>query len=144
MRKLKEFLNLDSLIKYVQDELNDVNKDEVSDFLVDKLASHVESDVYSYPTSGIYQRTGKLKKDFDIHMDENEGILSVDSARYDEDNPSKYVAEIVETGKNYSWNTYLRGVARPFVENTHDELEQTDELENYIRSALKFRGIDVE
>lgn len=128
--------------KLAKDAMN--NGNAVKETVISAGERHVQSDVYDVYTPNpdnpkSYKRTGELKKDW-VAEPTVDGI-EVYNNRTDN---GKDVSEIVNTGKGYKYDFPYNGVGRPFIKNTADELRNSVELINALRSDLRNMGVDVE
>lgn len=132
--------NLNELAKYVNAQSKQSLKDEIAPLVKSKMQEHVESDVYQAYTPELYSRTGGLKRDIDIQETVN-GVAIIPN-RTDEDT-GKYIPEVIETGKGYSFSGYGLGYERPrpFVENTVKELQSSGEHVKRLKQSLQTKGI---
>lgn len=146
MRKLanKDFKDLASLFKHLEQQTQSVLKQEVAKTVVKTMQKHIQDDVYDVYEPTIYERKGYQgglidEDNIEVTM-QDDNTLSVENIRFDGD---REVAEIVETGENYTYSFEYSGVPRPFTENTRKEFRETNILENEMKKGLTRRGLDV-
>lgn len=102
---------------------------------------HVQEDVYDVYTPNennpySYKRTGLLKDSWETK--ETDDGLAIYNTREDE---GRDVAAIVETGKGYQYDFEYRDKARPFMENTANELRNSKKLAQALKKDLNSSGI---
>ncbi|MEW5569592.1 hypothetical protein [Rossellomorea marisflavi] len=107
--------------------------------------AHVQSDVYDVYTPSTsqrgYKRTGQLKEQWDT--EETANGMNVFPSRRDEDT-GKYIPEVIESGDGYDFEFEFNGRARPFVENTRQELAANKgRLADALKQDLKSVGVNV-
>lgn len=140
----KDFDDLASMFKFLEQQAQSVLKQEIAKTVVKKMQKHIQEDVYDVYDPVMYERkgyNGGLIADDNIEItvvDDN--TISVENIRFDGD---REVAEIVESGMGYIFDFPYNGVPRPFTENTRKELQETNILEIEMKKGLTRRGLDV-
>jgi len=152
---LATFKNMKDLNKYLQKQIDDALKKEVADEVRSTMIKRIEEDVYEpytpYSTDGVtphYERTYELKNPKNIiHYMIKDGMLAIENIRQDTDDSGGYrdIVEILESGRGYDWG-YKRDLdkeigARPFVQNTRNELSASGRHKKALKSGLNKRGI---
>ncbi|WP_442636606.1 hypothetical protein [Rossellomorea marisflavi] len=138
MKELKAYI--DSKAKEAMNKGTHV-KSEV----IETGKAHVQSDVYDVYTPSTsqrgYKRTGQLKEQWDT--EETADGMNVFPSRRDEDT-GKYIPEVIESGSGYDFEFEYNGRARPFIENTRQELATNKgRLADALRQDLKGVGVNV-
>jgi hypothetical protein len=143
-----EFNNLKQLEKYINSQIKESMDTEVNETVRRRLKENVIEEAYDKYEPTQYERTGGLYQDRNIEsdiVDTSEGVeLSVRSTREED---GRDIAQIIESGKGYSWkNSRIAksGQARPFHEKTHEDLERSGEHIEAMKRGLKQQGLDVE
>lgn len=133
----KEFKNLNELFKFVEKQVQSTLRDEVAKVAVETMQKHVQEDVYDVYEPVMYERTGRLKREIEVDVvDDN--TIAIENARYEN---GRNIAEIVETGQGYQYYFEFYGEERPFTRNTREELKNTNKLKNAMAKGLNKRGI---
>ena len=89
------------LEKYLKKVINNAQKKFVAPVARQKMKDRIVDDAYSAYTPEVYERTGELLNDKNIEtVLVADGTLSVKSTRHDGE---RDVAEVIETGKGYSY-----------------------------------------
>lgn len=145
------FKNVKELEKYLQKQITNSLKTDVSKKSIELMKEHIEEDVYKaytpYSTDGItphYERTYKLLNSNEANMiDDN--TLELTNSRSDEKS-SRYIVPVIEYGKGYEWG-YTRDLdeeigERPFMRNTAKDLRD-GKAKEFMAEALKKRGLNV-
>lgn len=143
------FNNMKELEKFINKQIQESLQKDVAPKIVKIAQEHVETDVYDvYPHPKEYQRTGQLKKSFEINPI-SDGV-EIENTREDHD---RYIPEIIEYGHDkseqgyqyayqYEGDNYLQ--PRPFIENTRQEILNTNIHVDELKDSLKRKGLDVE
>ena len=147
------FKNIKELNKYLQKQIDDSLKKEVADEVRSTMIKRIDEDVYDaytpYSTDGItphYERTYELKNPKNIiHYMLKDGMIAIENIRQDMSDGYRNIVEILESGRGYSWG-YKRDLdleigARPFVQNTRNELSTSGRHIDALKSGLNKRGI---
>jgi hypothetical protein len=100
----------------------------------------VQQTVYDVYEPKAYERTGKLKENWNW-QDTHDGIEIINT-RTDE-NSDKYIVDTVEYGRNYDYDFEYANKPRPFIENTRESLRNDDRLKNALKNDMKAQGLDV-
>jgi hypothetical protein len=146
----KSFNSMKDLEKYINQQIKDSLEKDVSEKVIDIAKRHVETDVYNvYKNPKEYERTGKLKESFESTSIEN-GI-EIENTRRD---GNREIAEIIEHGhddskQGYEYPAYYpQGEnfiqARPFIQNTKDEIVRDKVHVDELKKSMKSKGIDIE
>lgn len=146
--------DVDILLKELKSDIEDTLMDEVLDEVKNIEIEHIEQDVFSVYSPSIYKR--RLNDgidDLDNIIGEVRGLqLEVDNiTEFNDDygtyNHGRGLADLVNDGERKSGFFYdYHGEferARPFIDNTIEEIEQTDSVENALAKGLKKRNYDV-
>ncbi len=142
LRAMPNFRSFDDLFKYLNKEIKDVQKKEIAQKAVETMQSHVQKDVYDiYPDPKVYERTGDLKKDIQIEITNDSNLILSNETYHN----GKYIPEIIESGKGYTYSGY--GYAyeqpRPFVSETYKDFVKNGLLHDAMRKGLKNKGLNV-
>ena len=109
---------------------------DIAEEVVSMAKKNVQTVVYDVYEPMMYARTGQLKDDWKITPTEY-GVL-IGSDRTDRD---RQVSYIVESGVGYR---YLDLGARPFMETTREQIQNSDRLESiFTKSLSKELGLKV-
>jgi hypothetical protein len=145
------FSNMNDLIKYLQGQVSDSLRRDVSEKVIDVVKDHIQKDVYDaytpYSTDGItpyYERTYQLLEDVVSDPVYDDSIYITDTRSEN----GKDITEIIETGQGYTWG-YRRNLdneigSRPFMENAKDEIQRDSIATNALKESLKLKGFNVE
>lgn len=144
------FNNLKDLEKFLNKQIQQSLEKDVAPKIVKLAQEHVETDVYDvYPHPKEYQRTGQLKKSFEVNP-LPDGI-EIENTRQDHD---RYIPEIIEYGHDKSSQGYQYAYhypdgdnylqPRPFIENTRQEILDKNIHVDELKKSLKSKGMDVE
>jgi len=148
---MPSFKSLKELEKFLQKQINDALKNEVKNEVEETIRDHIQKDVYEaytpYSTDGKtphYERTYELLRSIESNL-VDDGVLSVENTRHE---GNRNIVEVIEYGQGYQWG-YVRNLdeeigARPFIENTREELRQTNKHVGALKKGLKRQGVDVE
>lgn len=109
---------------------------ETSKTVIETGKKHVQEDVYDVYDPIMYQRSGELKESWKVENTSN-GI-AVSNDRHDD---GRNVAEIIESGQGYQYDFEYNGKARPFTENTREELRNSNKLAQSLEKDLNSLGI---
>lgn len=154
MGKKDVYDDVDILLKDLKADIEDTLMDEVLDEVKNIEIEHVEEDVFSVYSPSIYKR--RLNDGLDdsdniigkIHNMELEvdNITEFDNG-YGTYNSGRGLADLINDGEARSGFYYDFDGAftqpRPFIDNTIEEIEQTDLVENALARGLKKRNYDV-
>ena len=129
---------LERIAKNLQPQIEQIMREDVAEEVIELGKDNVQTvvyDAYNSPAKFPYQRTGKLKEDWEKQNVPN-GVI-VRNTRNDN---SRNVASIVETGVGYSikdkWG-YGYEEPRPFIKTTKEQIESSKLVENVLKSKLK-------
>lgn len=141
----KTFKNLKELMKSIQIEIDKSLSEDVSKKVKKVQLEHVKKDVYDKYEPTVYNRRKDNGGLSDIDNIEGKliksGLLSIENKRKDEET-GRLVAPVVETGQGYNYDFPFNGKSRPFVKNTIQELEVTQEHVQALKEGLQKRGIN--
>lgn len=145
----------------IEDLLNDIKLD-IEDTLCDEVLDeikrieleHVRDDVFSVYSPTIYSRrkSNGIDDPDNIVGEVNDMMLSVDNVtRFNEGygtyNHGVGLTELINDGSSTQGYCYDYpgefNEARPFIDNTIDEIERTDDIENALAKGLKKRKYDI-
>ena len=146
--------DLDVLLKDLKVDIEDIMMDEVLDEVRNIEIEHVEEDVFSVYSPSIYKRrlNDGLDDPSNIVGEVRDLQLKVENvAEFDDGygtyNHGRGLADLVNSGEARSGFYYDFDGAftqpRPFIDNTIEEIEQTDSVENALAKGLKKRNYDV-
>lgn len=154
MGKKDVYDDIDILLKDLKSDIEDTLMDEVLDEVKDIELSHIEEDVFSVYSPSIYKR--RLSDGIDdpdnivgevYNMQLEVGNVAEFNDDYGTYNYGIGLADLINDGERKSGFFYdYQGEferARPFIDNTIDEVEQTDSVENALAKGLKKRNYDV-
>lgn len=154
MGKKDIYDDVDDLLRDLKSDIEDTLMDEVLDEVKNIEIEHIEQDVFSVYSPSIYKR--RLNDgidDLDNIVGEVRGLqLEVDNITefnndYGTYNRGRGLADLVNDGEARSGFYYDFDGAftqpRPFIDNTIDEIEQTNSIENALANGLKRRNYDV-
>lgn len=154
MGKKDTYDDIDTLLKDLKSDIEDTLMDEVLDEVKGIELSHVEEDVFSVYSPSIYKRRQNdgIDDPDNIVGEVHNMQLEVDNVTEFNDDYGTYnhgigLADLINDGERRSGFFYdYQGEfekARPFIDNTIDEIEQTDSVENALAKGLKKRNYDV-
>lgn len=146
--------DIDELLIDIQSDIEDVLMDDVLDTIKDIELKHVERDVFSVYSPTIYKRrgVGGIDDPDNIIGTVNNMELTVDNVTpfnddYGTSNSGVGLAELINDGDNLHGYFYDYpgefNQPRPFIDNTVEEIEQTDEVENALAKGLRRKKYDV-
>lgn len=146
--------NIDTLLKDLKSDIEDTLMDEVLDEVRNIEIEHIEQDVFSVYSPSIYKR--RMNDGLD---DPSNIVGEVRDLQLEVDNITEF---------NNDYGTYNRGIGlaalindgegrsgffydypgeferpRPFIDNTIEEIEQTNSVESALAKGLKKRNYDV-
>lgn len=155
--------NLKELEKELYKRINIALDTEVADTVKEVMTDHIIQDVYDAYEPTAYQRRyddgGLLDPDNIIATLGNNGEMlvqnvalgndsvymedSISRVYYSSYNINKFIAPIIETGIGYDIGGWAYdGVPRPFIQNTHDDLEQNHYHTEAMKRSLKKQGLE--
>lgn len=139
---MPSFSSIEELAQYLQLQINDSLETDVSKEIVQVVQEHIQTDVYAAYTPLSYQRTNELMNDVKSEMIQDD-ILEITDTRTEN---GKDISQIIEYGKGYTWGVGLdeRIGARPFMENTEQQILQDGLHINAMKESLKRKGFTVE
>lgn len=148
------------LLKDLRSDIENVLMDEVLDKVREIEIEHIEEDVYSVYQPSIYRRRkkngglsdpeniiGTIEGDMQLVV---ENITSFNE-EYEGRNSGTGLAEMVNDGGNseHDYDYGFRSIeapyskSRPFLDNTIEEIENTNSVENTLANGLRKRKYDV-
>ena len=150
--------NLKELEKELYKRINIALDTDVTDIVKDVMTDHIIQDVYEAYEPTVYQRRytngGLLDPDNIIATLGNNGEMLVQNVAMGNEyyyipsikrsfrsaNADKFISPIIEYGIDYD----VVGVfPRPFMQNTHDDLEQNHYHTQAMKQSLKKQGLEV-
>lgn len=154
MSKKDTYDGVDTLLKDLKSDIEDTLMDEVLDEIKNIEIEHIEEDVFAVYTPSIYKRRQNdgIDDPDNIIGEVHNMQLEVDNVTEFNDDYGTYnhgigLADLINDGERRSGFFYdYQGEfekARPFIDNTIDEIEQTDSVENALAKGLKKRNYDV-
>ena len=146
--------NTDTLLKDLKSDIEDTLMDEVLDEVKNIEIEHVEEDVFSVYSPSIYKRRSNdgLDDPSNIIGEVHDMQLEVDNiTEFNDDygtyNHGRGLADLINDGEGRSGFFYdYTGRferPRPFIDNSIEEIEQTDSVEKALVKGLKRRNYDV-
>lgn len=118
----------------INNEIQDVMDREVKSSVEKVAKEHVQKDVYNKYKPKYYRRTGKLKNEWEIRVD-NDGSMLIHNPR--EDN-GKYIPKVIESGEMLGYSK-----PRPFMSNLKRELQSGNLIQSELKKGLKKRGLKI-
>lgn len=143
------------LLKDLKSDIEDVLLDEVLDEVKEIELRHVQDDVFlAYPSPKIYRRraVGGIDDPENIVGTVKDMVLEVENTtRFNDDygtyNHGTGLADLINDGErlNGYFYDYMGEFeqARPFIDNTEEEIERTSKVEDALAKGLKKRKYDV-
>ena len=146
--------DIDELLIDIQSDIEDVLMDDVLDTIKDIELKHVERDVFFVYSPKIYKRrgVGGIDDPDNIIGTVRNMELTVDNVTpfnddYGTSNSGVGLAELINDGDNLHGYFYDYpgefNQPRPFIDNTVEEIEQTDDVENALAKGLRRKKYDV-
>lgn len=140
--QVKNQQDLIKFLKQLQQPVNETLDNDVAKIVKTVMKNKVKEEVYAPYNPTVYQRTGLLGSEASMESELlNDNTLVVENVRSD---GNRNVAEIVETGEGYKYDFQYAGIARPFTQETREELRKTGVHVAALYKGLKNRGINVE
>jgi len=142
-----DFTSLESLAKHLELTIDRSLKNDVAKGVVKTMQEEIKDKVYSVYSPLNYDRhyyKDGLLDPKNIEIQVTDHGISVESIRYDENDPYKNVSEIIESGSGYTYNVpdeLTNG--RPFTESTRQRLVNEGILQQKMKDGLNRQGIDV-
>ena len=157
---MKVCKNSKELYAEIMKRVNIALDTDVADVVKDVMTDHIAQDVYDVYEPKAYNRRlnqdGLLDPNNIISTIDGEGRLKVENvtlgSKYYYDNGQRKIsqnsgepiAEVIETGQGYDIHGWeYDGVPRPFMKNTHDDLEQNHYHTEAMKQSLKKQGLEV-
>lgn len=142
---------IDDLLSDLKYDIEDTLQDEVLDEVKKIEIEHVEKDVFSVYSPIIYSRrkTGGLDAPDNIIGTVENMELTVENITpfnddYGSSNHGVGLADLVNDGDNLRGYFYdypgSFNQPRPFLDNTEEEIEQTEQIDNALEKGLNKRG----
>lgn len=154
MSRKNTYDDIDLLLKDLRSDIEDVLMDEVLDEVKEIELKHVQDDVFSVYSPKIYERrsSGGIDDPDNIVGEVRNMQLEVDNVTRFDDGYGTYnhgvgLADLINDGN--SRNGYFYDYPgefeqpRPFLDNTAEEIERTDDVENALAKGLTKRKYDV-
>lgn len=146
--------DLDALLKDLKVDIEDTLMDEVLDEVKNIEIEHVEEDVFSVYSPSIYKRrlNDGLDDPSNIIGEVHDMQLEVDNiTEFNDDygtyNHGRGLADLINDGEGRSGFFYdypgRFERARPFIDNTIEEIEKTDSVEKALAKGLRKRNYDI-
>lgn len=146
--------DIDILLIDLKWDIEDTLMDEVLDEVKNIEIEHIGQDVFSVYSPSIYKRrlNDGLDDPSNIVGEVRDMQLKVENvAEFDDGygtyNHGRGLADLINDGEGRSGFFYdypgRFERARPFIDNTIEEIEQTDSVENALAKGLKKRNYDV-
>lgn len=142
------------LLKDLKNDIESTLMDEVLDEVKEIELKHIEQDVFSVYSPKIYQRraVGGIDdsenivgtvKDMELEVINNTEFNN----NYGTSNHGRGLADLINQGERIGSYFYdYPGeftLPRRFIDNTEEEIEETDSVENALAKGLKRRGYDI-
>ncbi len=155
MSKKDIYDDVNALLKDLKSDIEDTLACEVLDKVKEIEIRHVNEDVFSVYSPSIYERrsTDGLDDSSNIIGEVRNMELEVDNiTEFNEDygtyNHGIGLADLINDGESrsgfyYDYQGEFDERARPFIDNTIDEIERTDSVENALAKGLRKRNYDV-
>lgn len=154
MSKKDTYDDIDSLLNDLKSDIEDTLSNEVLDEVRDIELFHIEQDVFRSYSPKIYERrrVGGIGDPNNLVWKVQNMELEVDNvAEFNEGhgtyNRGQGLADLINAGEGKSGYYYdYPGEferARPFIDDTIEEIEQTGSVENALAKGLKKRNYDV-
>lgn len=153
MKNLYDDIN--TLLNDIKSDIEDVLMDEVLDTAKEIVLKHIEDDVYSVYKPSVYKRRGNSgglsDPDNIVGTVKNMELEIENIASFNEDygssNKGNELAELVNDGDRVGRYMYdypgSFNQPRPFIDNTIEEIENTNLVEDALSKGLKKRNYDV-
>lgn len=153
MKNLYDDINM--LLNDIKSDIEYVLMDEVLDTVKEIVLKHIEDDVYSVYKPSVYKRRGNSgglsDPDNIVGTVKNMELEVENIASFNEDygssNKGNELAELVNDGDRVGGYMYdypgSFNQPRPFIDNTIEEIENTNLVEDALSKGLKKRNYDV-
>lgn len=147
--------DVDELLNDIKSDIQDTLLDEVLDEVKRIELEHVKDDVFSVYKPSIYERRNSSG------IDDPDNIVGevYDGVRLEVDNVTRFndgygtynhgtgLSDLINEGSTtdgyfYDYPGEFNN-ARPFINNTIDDIERTDDVENALAKGLKRRKYDI-
>lgn len=150
----KSYKDINALLKDLKSDIKDTLSHEVFNEVKDIEMRHIQDDVLSAYSPNIYQRRaiGGIDDPDNIVGRVKDMQLEVDNVTEFNDDYGTYnhgvgLANLINDGESrhgfyYDYEGEFTQ-PRPFIDNTIEEIEQTDSVENALKKGLKKRNYDV-
>ena len=156
---MPDFNNLSDLGAYVQTKIDDSLSKEVYQTVVENEQESINDVVFTF-TPTVYQRRDEYGLDDPKNMtdDVKDGVLSVENTAffnddYDSTSFGFGLTSFIENGDGdngnhydypYGQNARIFLKPRPFIEDTRERLQESDDLSNALKNGLDRQGIKTE
>ena len=153
MKNLYDDIN--TLLNDIKSDIEYVLMDEVLDTVKEIVLKHIEDDVYSVYKPSVYKRRGNSgglsDPDNIVGTVKNMELEVENIASFNEDygssNKGNELAELVNDGDRVGGYMYdypgSFNQPRPFIDNTIEEIENTNLVEDALSKGLKKRNYDI-
>lgn len=158
MKRNETYDEIEDLLNDLKSDIEDTLLDEVLETVRDIETEHVQNDVFSVYSPTIYERrlSGGLDDRENVVGQVKNGVLIVENdtafnESYGTKNKGIGLAVMVNDGGTYKhdYDYGFRTIEasfsdpRPFLDNTAEEIERTDDVENALAKGLTKRNYDV-
>lgn len=154
MSKKEIYDDVDALLQDLKSDIEDTLAKEVLDEVRDIETWHIRDDVLSVYSPSIYERrvSDGIDDPRNIIGEVHDMTLEVDNVTRFNDGYGTYnhgvgLADLINDGEKRGGFYYdYEGEftqPRPFIDNTIEEIEQTDSVENALAKGLRKRNYDV-
>lgn len=154
MGRKSNYDDIDELLNDLKSDIEDTLMDEVLDEVKDIEIKKVQDDVFSAYSPKIYERRGThgIDDPDNIVGTVNNMQLEVDNVTqfnegYFSNNKGLGLADLINDGNSLSgyFYDYPGSFEQPrrFIDDTIEEVEQTDKVENALANGLRKRNYDV-
>jgi len=153
---MPDFNSINDLGVYIQEKIDDSLSKEVYQVVVDNEKESIEDTVFTF-TPEVYQRRDERGLDDPQNMtdDVKDGVLSVENTSFFNDgyNSTSFgfgLTSLIENGDGdngnhydypYGENAHIFLKPRPFIEETKEKLQESDDLTNALKNGLNRQGI---
>lgn len=137
-----EFNDIDSLLKYIEENIQDTMLDDVAEVVKDEMSEAIQTSVYRVYQPKYYRRRygdGGLGARENLEVEEiPDGISVKDVAPLDNHNPLYDLDDIIVNGLG------MQPFDRDFYSETAESLKNTNNHTEALKQGLKKRGFKVE
>ena len=154
MAKKNSYDDVDELLRDIKSDIQDTLLDEVLDEVKRIEIEHVRDDVFGVYKPSIYERrnSGGIDDPDNIVGELYDMRLEIDNITqfntgYGTFNKGYNLSELINDGSRLEGYFYDYpgefNNPRPFIDNTIDDIERTDDVENALAKGLKRRKYDI-